>query len=1130
MKKKLLYILVAILPMAAFAAHPWASQSVMSSGKFIKVRIAETGVYKLTYTELASMGLTPENVRVLGYGGAMLSQDFSQPIIDDLPSIPFYMNKGADGVFNAGDYILFYAQGSFSWSYQSGHFVHTRNPYSDFGYYFLSDNAGTQLLIDEADALAPATYVASSYQAMAIHDVDKLNVVNPSGKSGGGRHFYGEELNATSPNLVVTLPFSHVLSGSSLDVRCRVGAYSSQPTTISMKMGAITHSTTLKAVPVSDFYTRATTNAKNDKNAENDRYEFTAVGQGNQSLTLSFANSASGAKAWLDFVEVTATCYLQFNGVSMPIVNIDHLGEAATTSYTLQNATATTEIWDITDPTSISRIPATHSGNTLTWTGRNESIQYVLAIDPTANSFYTPTVIGEVPNQNLHRLATIDFVVITPEEFLEAAQRIASAHENYDGLTTAVVTDQQVYNEFSSGTPDATAYRRLMKMLYDKAGSNVRRRPSSLLLMGDGTFDNRKLLATSGPACLLTYQADNSEVETDAYATDDYFGFLDDSEGLSDILGRMDIGVGRIPCATVAEANGVATKIESYLRNETQGAWQQQLMFVADDGDSNLHTQITDLAAERTRQRNPAFVVNKVYLDAYQQESNAAGESYPVAKNRFLNLINNGVLFFDYSGHGGYNNIASEQLLTLRDCKTLTNRNQGFWMLATCGFAHFDGYDRSASEEAVLNPDGGAIAVLSACRTVYASQNRVINRNLCDTLFGHTSDFNYPMTIGNATRIAKNMTGSDMNKMSYILLGDPAIRLHYPTDYRVRTCQVSDTLNALTTHTFAGWIENEQGDTATEFEGTVYISMLDKLQQITTLDNDEPDATKKVAYTYNDYPNTLYQGVASVQNGKFDYTFIVPKDIRYNYGRGRMTYFALDSLNGAGIGHYENFVIGGSSAVEIIDTIGPEMTIWLNNPAFVSGDQTNETPHFYASLYDEHGINTVGSGIGHDLLLAIDNNPLLMMVLNDYYTSSGSYQSGVVSYQIPALADGQHTLSFRAWDMLNNSTTKSLSFYVVTGLDPTVYSVMTYPNPARVSEKINVVVEYNQPDALVDMHMYVYTPEGQLVYTLQRRGTDQHTFAIENATLKAGIYVYRVALTTGNGTTVSKAGKLIVTE
>ncbi|MBQ7531145.1 MAG: type IX secretion system sortase PorU [Paludibacteraceae bacterium] len=1128
MKRLTIILSLLTFALASFAAHTYTSQSVLANGKWVKIRVQESGVYCLTYDELASAGLNPADVRIYGYGGAMLSQDFSLDKIDDLPPVAFYMNKGSDGVFGKGDYILFYAQGVDSWEYKDGHFVHTRNPYSSYGYYFLSDDAGEQRFIQDAEALTDAAYAADTYTAYMLHDLDSVNLVEPSGKAGGGRTFYGEQLNSARSKLQVTFPFSDIVAGSKLDICCRVAAASTNSSTFTMSVGDSRFTCITEGIGVSDFYTKATKNI-------NDRFSLPADGTGEQVFSLSYSNSLSGSRGYLNYIEMAATCRMVMRGQEMLLTNVEHLGKAGNTRYTLDNASNDTEIWDVSVPGNVTRVPSGREPATLnialSYVGYNSTLQTLLAVKPnTADGWRKPQVMGEVANQNLHALKNIDLVIICPEEFRSAAQVIADAHEQYDAITTAIVTDQQVFNEFSSGTPDATAYRWIMKMLYDRATSATNR-PKWLLLLGDGSYDNRKLMPTSGPNTLLTYQAVNSEIETKAYASDDYFGFLDDDEGTSDTSARMDIGVGRLPVSSVASAEGVARKIATYLRNDNPGKWRQQLMFVADDGDGNLHTRIGDEAAESVRIKNKSLVVNKIYLDAYMQEASASGESYPLAKNRFLNLLNEGVLFFDYSGHGGYNNISSEALLTLRDCRMMTNANQGFWMLATCGFAHFDAYEQSASEEAVINPDGGAIAVMSACRTVYASQNRVLNRQLCDTLFSHTNDFSYNMTIGDACRMAKNNTGNiDENKMSYILLGDPAIRLHYPTDYRVRTEQASDTLNALTLHTFTGWVETSDGDTAQEFNGSVNITLMDKLQQITTRDNDEADEEKKTLHTYNDYPNTLFQGQARVTNGHFNYTFMMPKDIRYNYGNGRITYYAMDSINGEGVGHYEDFVVGGSSSVEIVDTIGPDLRIYLNSPSFVNGDKTTEQPHFFADIYDEHGINTAGSGIGHDLLLTIDADPNKMYVVNDYYASSGSYQSGQVSYRLDELEEGAHTLTFRAWDMLNNSSSKSLNFEVVKGLEPTMYSVMSYPNPVRVNEVLHFTIDYDQPDELMEMNVYVFSPQGERVYHAQRKGTEQYTFSIDDARLTPGVYMYRVSLTTTNGDLTGRAGKLIVIE
>ncbi|MBQ1858281.1 MAG: hypothetical protein II140_00310, partial [Paludibacteraceae bacterium] len=434
------------------------------------------------------------------------------------------------------------------------------------------------------------------------------------------------------------------------------------------------------------------------------------------------------------------------------------------------------------------------------------------------------------------------------------------------------------------------------------------------------------------------------------------------------------------------------------------------------------------------------------------------------------NLLRSGVLFFDYSGHGGSNSVTNESILNQKDIESMSNRNLAFWLFATCNFGAYDGGKRSAAESAVLNPNGGAIGVLAATRTVFANPNTTLNRSICDKLFAHTNATQYNATLGEAIAAGKNALGGDANKMAYVLIGDPALRLNYPTDYQVQTTTAIDTLNALSVQHVEGRIIDEDSLLVEDFNGKVDITIYDKLQVITTRDNDDTSDDAKYL-SYNDYPSTIFSGATDVKDGLFSYTFMVPKDIRYNFGNGRIVYYAVttDSLETAeATGHFEDFIIGGTGNVLLADTTGPEMRIYLNTQAFQNGDKTYPTPRFFADLQDEHGINTAGAGIGHDLMLIVDDDPKQIYSLNEYFTaSSNSYQAGQVSYLMDALSDGPHSLTFRAWDLLNNSTTQSLNFIVESGLDPSIYSVTTYPNPVQEQGIVNLVVNYDQPDELI---------------------------------------------------------------
>lgn len=1113
--KKILFIafwVLVSLPMMA-GIHSYAERSVLADGHWVKIRVSESGVCRMSFSELRSAGLEPSQVRVFGYGGAQKEQDFSKPNIDDLPQVPVYVGE---------DYILFYVQGPISWTYNGSRFAHTRNTYSDFGYYLLSDDAGDMLLFPEAEAVSGSPTDVTYYSYYQVQDEDSVNLIDRTGVSGGGRTFYGEQFAAgQTRTFTFSTPYAN---GDNSSVYIDMAANAATTSTVKAKLNN-TSSKSIYISSIPDHYTFGVAGTISMNGASEEQ---------NQRVTIQFVNSNASALAWLNYIEITTPSELVMTGSYMGIRSLVNRNTTNPVRFLLRNTTASTQIWDVTDLAAIQRMPTTMVDDQLAWVGTQaDGVHEYIAVNTDGTKFVQAEVVGEVKNQNLHALSNIDYIIICPEGYEDASEDLAKAHEAKQAITYAIVTDQQVYNEFSSGTPDATAYRWLMKMLYDRAKNGIGQQPRWLLLMGHGTFDNRKLLRNSGTSLLLTYQSKNSVNEIKAYATDDYFAYLDDNEGTIDTQGRMDIGVGRLPVESLDEARTTVDKLIQYIRNEQTGKWKNQLVYLADDGENGTHTETAEKSAELVRIKNPDFIVHKIFLDAYPQEVNASGESYPLAKNRVLNLLKNGVLFFNYSGHGGYNAITNESILNLKDIAGMTNKNQAFWLFATCNFAQCDAGKRSAAETAVLNPKGGAIGILAATRTVYASQNTNLNRSVCDTLFGHSDVFHYDMTLGEAISIGKNLLGSDENKLAYVLLGDPCMRLNYPTDYHVETLTEMDTLNALSVQHVEGRIIDEDLNIVSDFNGKVDITIYDKMQSIPTRDNDNAGGDPRVI-AYNDYPNTIFSGATDVKDGLFNYTFMVPKDIRYNFDNGRIVYYAVtaDSLETAeAVGHFEQFIIGGTGSTVAIDTIGPEMEIYLNSPAFRNGDKTYATPRFFANLYDENGINTAGAGIGHDLMLIIDDDPKMIYSLNEYFTAANnSYQAGQVSYLMEELANGPHSLTFRAWDLLNNSTTKSLNFIVEAGLDPSIYNVTTYPNPVQQSGVVHLIVNYDQPDELIETEIYLYNTAGQMVYSHKQDNPDAVSINLPSLGLNTGVYIYSVKIKSASSKYSTTSGKIIVTK
>ncbi|MHB9141191.1 MAG: type IX secretion system sortase PorU [Paludibacter sp.] len=1112
---------------ASASRRTYATSSVLAQGKFVKIKISDSGVYKLTYEDLSAMGISPENVRVFGYGGGVLEQSFTLPKPDDLPEVAIWMQKGSDGVFNAGDYILFYGQGVTKWAYDKSKslFTHSINIYSKFGYYFVTSDAGVGKRIEEKVVDVPTSSTINTIQEFSdfqVHEAELVNVAQ------SGKEFYGETFNEV---LSYNFPFNfpNPVTTSPAMVRMNVIATSAAASNFSLSLNGGQTKTLTVSAKSSDTYTQAMEAAST--------FSFTAASSP-LSFNVAYSKSASTGVGYLNYLEINCRRQLKMNGSAMQFQNVDFVGAGTYNQYQLSDAGSNVQIWDITDQQNICKVPTQVVNGKLTFTATGNEVRNYLAIDPTDKGAYsTPEVVGVVPNQNLHAISQADMVILTHPKFLSQAETLAQAHREKDNLTVAVVTTDQVYNEFSSGTPDATAYRWILKMLYDRAlNSGVTADlPKYLLLFGKGTFDNRKILSNSGENLILTYEAENSTVITLSYNTDDYFTFLDDNEGINVAANLMDVGVGRFSVTTVQQATDVVNKTIGYMNNTDKGNWKNQLFFLADDGDASLHSTQADNVAESLGGSFPAYQLNKIYLDAYKQEITASGESYPLAKTRFQNLIRSGLFLLDYTGHGGPTGWTNESILQISDVKAMSNKHLPIWVAPTCDFNIFDNEQVSAGETVVLNPVGGGIGILSAVRPVYASQNYVLNKLFCENLFKKRNGEH--MRVGDAIAYAKNNVGTEINKLSYIYLGDPAIKLNYPTKYKVVTTHInestalgSDTLRALSVATIQGVIADDSGSKIGSFNGSLHVVVYDKMQRITS-QNNHNDGT----ITFSDRPNILFSGDVAVTNGTYSFTFMLPKDIKYNYGGGRINYYAQDDVNDyEAQGYFENFTVGGSNQIEIVDTIGPAVKLYLNSTNFVSGDKANETPLFMADLFDLNGINTVGSGIGHDLRLTIDNDPTQTFVINDYYQSKAdSYIEGSVRYKLPEMKDGKHTLTFKGWDLLDNSTKQTIDFEVVKGLTPDIFSVYNYPNPVKATGIMNIVVNHDRPETILKTTVEILDISGRIIWQKSQSTADNITWNLmtdNGGKVKTGIYFYRVSIKTSNSDSYSKTNKMLVVE
>ncbi|MGM9805797.1 MAG: type IX secretion system sortase PorU [Candidatus Aphodosoma sp.] len=1110
----------------------YAENSVLGSGEWIKIRVSQNGIYKITYEQLVAMGVSaPENVRIYGYGGGGLSENFKDRYTDDLPPIGMYINKGDDNTFNKGDYILFYAQGPISWSYDytANSLRHTVNPYSDYGYYFITSSKGTSDNMQYAKQLEKDNdETIDYYNDCYLHETDRINILS------SGKMFFNEEFNSTNQSHSFTANIPDIVPNShaTIEISAAQKANSSEKISVQINNSAI----------------GALTLNKLENNAKiavaRNIIPFTATSD-NFNISLTYSNR--NQLAYLDYFVLNTKRYLKKTNTNpLYFCFADKVSMPGNYEFQISGTDNNTMVWDVTDITDI-RIMHTTTTNSITSFVDKVNIprQYV-AFNPKSDQFPTPTVIGRIPNQNLHAESQADMIIISHSDFMNEAHRLAKAHNELDGMNVVVADAENVYNEFSSGTPDATAYRRFAKMFYDRATSETSA-PKYLLLFGDGSFDNRQILKANTDKNiyrLLTYQTDNSYSDLASVVTDDYFCFLDDSDGRNISANSMDMAVGRIPAYTIEQAKAVVDKTIRYMQNEEYGTWKNQGIFLADDGDGNDHIEGSDSTCNLTQQLYPDFLTRKLFFDSYKQESSASGESYPILRKEFMDYISSGVLMINYMGHGGYNGWANEQILKFDDVANMYNTKLPLFYAATCNFSRFDDFLESTGERLVTHANGGAIATISAARTVITRQNNLLNFEFAKEILNSTDG--RPNTIGYSLMQAKNRRAknNDINRLSYTILGDPAVRPNYPTSHTVIIDTINDkaiksttdTVGALDMAVFKGYVSDKTSDKETadvSFNGYVNVKVFDKQQTLTTLANDAD--SRPYSYTYRSTP--IYTGQVMVTNGRFEVRFIVPKDIKYNFGAGIVIMYAADPERGfEGNGHCNNLIIGGENPDIEWENDGPEISMYLNSNQFKNGDRVNENPLFVANISDKSGINTVGTGFGHDIILKLDNDPQQEYILNSYYESVyGRYDKGHIHYQLTDLQEGKHTLYFRVWDMQNNSSSAQLDFEVVKGLAPEVNNLTVYPNP--VKGQANIIIENDRPNQPAEVYVYVYDFSGKMVwtnngyYTTDTSNRITMQWDINDAGSRGianGLYLVKAVMTDTNGEKDKKTTKILV--
>jgi hypothetical protein len=1109
----------------------YSSSSVLSSGTWLKVAVTSDGIYRLDYNTLKEKGLgNLSNPRVFCNNTGQLSyyNDGSAP--DDLSEIAVSINTGSDAVFNEGDYLLFYGRGTHRWFYDpvKKEYDFLRHNYSDTAFYFITSSSFPGKKIRQL--VSPAgveNYTSNQSDALFIHELENENLIK------SGRDWF--QRTGTAP-IAISPGFTDVVTSEKIRAGIRVAASSERMTEFSFsEQGAVKK--VLKMQPVNYANTTGTYAGITDS-----VFSF-LTGSATPSFEIRFDQKGDqSGTGWLDFVKLRARVLSTFNGKFRQISDSRTVETGRITSFFVKSTVNDAVIWDVTDMLNPGIVQFTRNGDNLVFKSSTDSLKSFVVFN--VASAVSPIFKSIIPNQDLHRAAAADMIIVTHPLFREYAEKLAGIHLSKDGIVSLVVTPGQIYNEFSGGIQDIAAIRNFIRMKFLKQ-KGTSRPLKYLLLFGDGSFEN-KTPPPRNPCFIPTYQSKNSNVYVSSFTSDDFYGLLEDGEGEAE--GTEDIGIGRLPVSDTVQAGIVISKIRKYLDPSNMGDWKNIIAITADDEDGNAHMSDAEGLSDEIG-NNPEFNIQKIYLDAYRQVTTATGQSYPDVNAAINERINAGCLIFNYIGHGSETGLAHERVVKNEDINKWKNGGKlPLFITATCEFSRFDDTEKSfatgemsnrqsSGELALLNREGGAIALMSTTRVVFSAPNYFLNRNIYSTVFGTDPEGN-PLRLGDIIRIAKIKTGNGSNKRNFSLLGDPALTLAWPWHGRVITDSINrmvatgtiDTLKALSIVTVSGYVGDRQGKILNGFNGSVLPLVFDKEKKVRTLANDGGSAMDFLVRN-----NILFSGKTYIKNGRFRFTFIVPKDIDYTFGSGKISYYAYDGSEDF-TGSFGNITVGGFSGNVPSDSAGPAIRLFMNDTLFRSGGMTDQNPVLLAFLEDKGGINTTGQGIGHDISGYLDNDKDSRFVLNSFYVNDvDNFSKGSISYSLPEMNEGSHSFTLKAWDNFNNSSEETLHFVVSSEGKFILKNLFNFPNP--FPDKTKITAETNRPGSTLNVEVRIYNLSGKLIriiltevssggYTLppiEWDGNDEGGMRVAR-----GMYPYVVTVSTGKGETSKVSGRMII--
>ena len=1088
------------------------NNSVLSNGNWYKFSVDTTGVFKIDKTLIEKMGintanLNPKNIKIYGNGGAMLPQKNSDFRYSDLQENAIFIEGEDDGVFNNDDFILFYAKGPHDWVLNPNLETasHRQNIYSDKAYYFLTvSDTGGKRISDQPENTNASVKSIAVFDDFIFYEKEERNLF------AIGTQWFGEDFSVENvqnfkidfSSLDTNFPIKVKVAGAAISVLSSTMAISvNNQNAFSIIYPGVTNGSLTLGYP---------------------NFNSSTVNVNSSSLDISVTynnNGNPGAKAYLDYIEIVGKKQLVAKGKQFSFRSFDASKTNGVVAYQIQNASEVSQLWDVTDFINPKKINNSSNGNNFTFKANGGILNEYIVIN--SSDYFRPEV-GDnslIKNQNLHALKDVNYIIITNEELSGQVQRLADYHKNNSGLTTRVVRLSEIYNEFGSGSSDITSIRDFIKNVYN-SNSNAASKLKYVCFFGDGSYDYKDRITDNNNIVPVFESVQSFNLAT-SYVTDDYFVMLDPNEGLMFTTDTIDLVSGRIPVSTIQQATEVVDKILSYYNLKSFGDWRNTITLLADDIDANgeqtLQAGVERIADSITKNK-PIFNINKIYADAFKQETSSGGERYPQVNVALTNAIEKGTLVMDYFGHGGEDGFASERILEVPQIQNFNNpKTLPLFITVTCEFSRFDNPLRTTAGELVFwNKNGGAASLITTTREVFISTGQNFNERLLKILLQFKDE---DLSIAESLTVAKNGFSS-FQKFFIYYLGDPAMKLAIPKPNvqitkmnGVNISQSLDTLKALSKVSFEGVVTDNLNQPLTDFNGTLSTTVFDKPILKTTLDNNNFG----IKMTFDSRESKLFRGKSSVTNGTFKFDFIVPKDIKVAYGKGKLSFYASNEKEDKSGANFD-VVVGGINPNAINDTTGPDLAIFMNDESFIEGGNTNTSPNLIISLSDLSGINTSITSIDHDIVAIIDGDQANPIVLNDYYeTEKDDFTKGKVVYQLRDLSVGLHTVQIKAWDTYNNSSEASLNFMVVSDSGLVLDNVLNYPNP--FVNHTEFWFNHNKPNEPLEVQVQIFTVSGKIIKTINQtlqttgnlsRNVNWNGLDDFGNKLGKGVYIYKL--------------------